>query len=315
MRHVMLGLLLLAIAIPTAFADREAAKASFQQGNALFEQNRFADASAAYGQAIAQDAQYFEAYYDRALADEMVDRRKAIEDWRQFADLAANASEFKFQVAQANARIQILTMLPAYPDGLQPSRYVASASDYYAEISESSESRKWNSFPIRVSIGSVPVANWAQGTREAFGIWKQLFPLELAAEAEEADIRFNWEADTDIENAAGEEKDWVQFRRVGDELTGRRVAFISVDLSRRWSKDEMRAIVLHEMGHALGIQGHSDSKGDIMYWQVQEKNRRVYVPGIPYPFDWKSLVSKPSQRDLNPLIRLYNTPGAVVLLK
>ncbi len=102
-----------------------------------------------------------------------------------------------------------------------------------------------------------------------------MFPLELTAEPEEADIRFNWEAGTDIENAAGEEMDWVQFRRVGGELTGRKVAYISVDLSRRWSKDEMRAIVLHEMGHALGIKGHSDSKGDIMYWQVQEKNRQV----------------------------------------
>lgn len=315
MRHVMLGLLVLAIASPAALADREAAKASFQQGNAFFDQNRFADAAAAYQQAIAQDPQFLEAYYNRALADEMVDRQKAIADWRQFADLTASAPEFKSQVGQANARIQILGMLPAYPEGLQPSRYVPAASDYYGEISESSESRKWNSFPIKVSIGSVPVANWAQGAREAFSIWKDLFPLELTAEAEEADIRFNWEAGTDIENAAGEERDWVQFRRVGSELSGRRVAYISVDLSRRWSKDEMRAIVLHEMGHALGIQGHSDSKGDIMYWQVQEKNRHVYIPGIPYPFDWKSLVSKPSQRDLNTLIRLYNTPGSVVLLK
>jgi predicted Zn-dependent protease len=73
----------------------------------------------------------------------------------------------------------------------------------------------------------------------------------------------------------------------------------------------MRAIVLHELGHALGIKGHSLSKGDIMYWQVQEKNRQVRVPGIAYPFAWKTLVSKPSQRDLNTLIRLYNTPGIV----
>ena len=115
--------------------------------------------------------------------------------------------------------------------------------------------------------------------------------------------------------AAGEEIDWTQFRRVGNELTGRKVAIISVDLSRRWSKDEMRAIVLHELGHALGIRGHSDSKGDIMYWQVQEKSHQVRVPGVYYPFAWKTLVSKPSQRDLNTLIRLYNTPGAVVRLK
>ncbi len=312
MRPVILFLSIMLLAAPAPAADREAAKASYRQGNDFFDQSRFADASAAYGHAIEQDAQFFEAYYNRALADEMVDRQKATADWQQFAQIAAHAPDFKYQVGQANARIQILGMLPVYPEALQPSHYVSSASDYYQEIAELSESRKWNSFPIKVSIGSVPEANWAQGAREAFSIWKDMFPLELVAEPEEADIRFDWEANPDMEaGAAGEEMDWVQFRRVGGEFTGRKVAVISVDLRRRWSKDEMRAIVLHEMGHALGIKGHSSSKGDIMYFQVQEKNRHVRVPGLYYPIAWKELVSKPSQRDLNTLIRLYNTPGIV----
>ena len=87
-----------------------------------------------------------------------------------------------------------------------------------------------------------------------------MFPLELTAEPEEADIRFNWETGTASRTHAGEEMDWVQFRRVGNELTGRQVAYISVDLSRQWSKDEMRAIVLHEMGHALGIRGQANPR-------------------------------------------------------
>ncbi len=65
------------------------------------------------------------------------------------------------------------------------------------------------------------------------------------------------------------------------------------------------------MGHALGIKEHSDSKKDIMYWQSQEKTRRVSVNGIPFPVIFRSLVSQPSQRDLNTLIRLYNTAGPV----
>ena len=102
---------------------------------------------------------------------------------------------------------------------------------------------------------------------------------------------------------------------MGSELTGRKVAVVSVSLFRRWSKDEMRAIVLHEMGHALGIAGHSPFKGDIMYWQVQESSKRLNVPRVIYPLVIKSLVSKPSQRDLNTLIRLYNTPGIVSRMK
>lgn len=311
MRRAMLGLLVLAMAAPAYSADREAAKANYQKGNVYFDQDRFPDAAAAYGQAIEQDPEFFDAYYNRALADEMVDRQKAVADWRQFADLAANTSEFKYQVGQANARIQILEALPAYPAALQPVRYVPSAADYYGQIAEVAESERWKSFPVKVWIGNVPTANWAQGAREAFNIWLNLLPLELTAEAEEADIRFNWDTGMDEDAEAGEEMNWVQFRRVGSELTGRKVALITLDLSRRWSKDEMRAIVLHEMGHALGIKGHSDSKGDIMYWQMQDKSHQVRIPGVYYPFAWKSLVSQPSQRDLNTIIRLYNTPGVV----
>ncbi|MFZ0963495.1 MAG: matrixin family metalloprotease [Terriglobia bacterium] len=316
MRQVILGLLLLVLAAPALAADREAAKISYTRGNDLFDQHRFADAAEAYGRALEQDPQFLEAYYNRALADEMVDRKKAVADWHRFADVAANSPDFKNEVGQANARIQILGMLPDYPDALLPARYVPSAGDYYLDIAESSESEKWNTFPIKVLIGNVPVADWAQGAREAFRIWSGMFPLELTPEPEEADIRFNWEAEPDMERGAvGEEMDWVQFRRVGGELSARKVAYISVDLSHRWSKDEMRAIVLHELGHALGIRGHSDSKGDIMYWQVQEKTHQVRVPGLYYPYAWKSLVSKPSQRDLNTLIRLYNTPGVVLRMR
>jgi predicted Zn-dependent protease len=315
MSRVSIALILLALPLPVLAADREAAQANYQQGNALFEQNRFADAAGAYAQAIQQDPKFLEACFNHALADEMVDRQKALADWHQFAKLAGNSPDFTVQVGQANARIQILGMLPAYPEALQPAHYVPSASDYYLDIAEMSESRKWNSFPIKVWIGNVPNANWAQGTREAFGIWKAMFPLELTAEMEEADIRFQWDSDTMPENAAGEEMDWVQIRREGDELAGRKVAYITPDLTHRWSKDEMRAIVLHEMGHALGIAGHSDSKGDIMFFQMQDETHQVRIPGMIYPLAWKSLVSKPSQRDLNTLIRLYNTPGSVERLR
>lgn len=315
MRRIIPGLLLVMMMAPALRADRDAARESYRQGNELFDQHRYAEAAAAYARAVEQDPKFIEAYYNGALSDEMVDRQKAVADWRRFAAVAASSAEFKYQAGQADARIQILSMMPVYPEALQPSHYVASAGDYYQDVAETSESERWTSYPIKVSIGNVPTENWAQGAREALSIWKEMLPLELTAEPDEADIKFVWEGGTDIEGAVGEEMDWVQFRRVGNELTGRRVAVISVDLSRNWSKDEMRAICLHELGHALGIKGHSLSKGDIMYYTVQEKTRHVRIPGVYYPFAWKTLVSKPSQRDLNTLIRLYNTPGVVTRMK
>jgi tetratricopeptide (TPR) repeat protein len=225
MRPWILLLSALLLAAPAPAADREAGKASYRQGNDFFDNYRFADAASAYARAIEQDPQFLEAYFNHALADEMVDRQKAIADWHRFADLAASVPDFADQVGQANARIQILGMLPVYPEGLQPSRYVFSASDYYGEVAEPRNPINGTRFPLKCRLEMCPTGNWAQGAREAFSIWKSMFPLELTAEPEEADIRFNWDSEDLInEGAAGEEMDWVQFRRVGNELTGRKVA-------------------------------------------------------------------------------------------
>ena len=77
MRRLSVVLLMLLLAATAQSADQGAAKESYRQGNSLFDQNRFADAAAAYSGAIEQDPQFLEAYYNRALADEMVDRQKA----------------------------------------------------------------------------------------------------------------------------------------------------------------------------------------------------------------------------------------------
>lgn len=291
-------------------ANRDAAATAYHEANELYDQGRFAEASAAYDRAIIQDSQNAAAYHNKALADEMVDRQKAIQSWRKFVEVAQSKSDFKWDVARAQARLQILEALPKFPETLQPSRYVPEAGDYYWQIAASSEGEEWRDFPIKVFLGNAPRPKWQEGTREAFDTWLALFPLELVALPQKADIRMGWEESTQEGGHAGEEMDWVQMKRVGDQLTGKRVAIITVDLfSRNWSKEEMRAIVTHEMGHALGIKGHSESKKDIMYWQMQEKYQQIPVPVVPYPLFWKSLVKQPSQRDINTLIRLYNSAG------
>ena len=51
-----------------------------------------------------------------------------------------------------------------------------------------------------------------------------------------------------------------------------------------------------------------------MYLQMQEKCRRVPVPMPVTQLFWKSLVKNPSQRDINTLIRLYNSAGYIAPL-
>jgi predicted Zn-dependent protease len=304
---ILLGALL-AAAYP---GDHDQALRLFREGNGLFDRDHFAEAVAAYDRALEQDPQSAEIYHNRALANEMVSRLKAIEDWRRFVELGTNLADLKWDVARAQARLQILQSMPAFPSSLQPDRYAPTAGDYYWQVAKSSESEKWSHFPIKVFLGNAPDFKWQVGAQEAYNIWSAVFPLELVALPDRADIRMGWEESVQGAGHAGEEMDWVRYHVVGDQLAGRQIAIITVDVSRRWSKDEMRAIILHEMGHALGIKSHSESRGDIMYWQIQENVRNYSVDAVPLPVFWRSLVSKPSQRDINTLIRLYNCPGPI----
>jgi predicted Zn-dependent protease len=309
----ILGFVLVMIfaVVAVAGADHEAAKRLYTDANTLFDQGRFAEAVAGYDRALGEDPKFVEAYYNRALASEMVDRGRALENWLRFLDAAGDRPEYKWDVARVRARIKVLQAKPTLPESMLPTRYASSAGDYYRVISLTSEGEQWQELPVKIFLGNAPQIKWQQGAREAFDIWGAVFPTQLVALEDKADVRMTWEGVTSEPGRAGEEMEWVRFKHLGDEITGRRVAVISVDLSHNWSKDEMRAIVLHEMGHALGIKGHSDSKKDIMFWQMQDKTRQIRVPYFPIPIFWKSLVSQPSQRDINTLIRIYNSPGSI----
>jgi predicted Zn-dependent protease len=292
-------------------ADQGEAARHFREGNGLYDQGHFAGAAADFDRSLREDPQFLEAYYNRALAEEMLDRQKAIEDWKRFVEQAAGHEDLKWDRARAEARIQILETLPAPPAGLLPTHYVEAAGDYYARVATGSEGAQWRSFPLQVFLGSAPQLKWQQGAREAFDLWSAMLAMQIVAMPDRADIRLGWQESVDQAGRAGEEMDWVRTVSAGKQMNSRRVAIITVDLSRNWSKDEMRAIMLHEFGHALGIKGHSDSKKDIMYFELQERYRQIPVPALPTPIFWKSLAKQPSQRDVNTLVRLYNSAGFI----
>ena len=73
----------------------------------------------------------------------------------------------------------------------------------------------------------------------------------------------------------------------------------SNNLSQPFSETEIYNTALHEIGHALGIMGHSYNKGDIMYMEaVQENGFENLMPSKPQ-------MQILSQNDMNTLNLLY----------
>lgn len=300
----------------------------FRQGNQAFDRGRFAAAATAYTRALELNPRNLKVLYDRALANEMADRQAAMRDWQRFLDFTGSDPSWKTAAASARQRLQALEALPTLPETLRPGRYISKYGDYYHQVAEESAGLQWTHFPVRVFVG-VSSRDWQGATREALDIWIGVFPLQLVTKRDDADIIINWAGlrkSPGGPDRLGTEEDFAHIEKEdGTVIKRRRTSYITLDLSRRWSHDLMRAAVVHELGHALGIGGHSDSARDVMYPQegtvlVELKNflypTQPVTPGPSMKVPERSSVSaKLTHRDINTLIRLYNCAGVFSLLR
>jgi len=321
--RILLAILMLAAVLARAVPGANETESAFRAGNRFFDKGYFAEAVNNYTHALEQDPRDPKVFYNRALANEMVDRKAAIQDWRQFLELAGANPAWQAAASQVRERLKTLEKMPALPDSLKPSGYLPKAGDYYQKVAQSSEGLQFTEFPVKVFVGSVP-KDWQRALLKALDAWIHVLPLEDVASREAADIVLSWERSAMEARRRGREKDTVQVEKKDDGTIVKRtkVAFVTLNSSHRWSEEEKRAAVLHEIGHALGIQGHSDKPKDVMFGAITDIKFEVTPQGPMAPPEygpspWNPSLStpqKPSQRDVNTLIRLYNTPGPLTRL-
>ena len=136
--------------------------------------------------------------------------------------------------------------------------------------------KRWtkDKMPLKVFIASgEKVANYSDEykkiLKESFMQWQekteQLVRFEFIDDATKSDIECYWTDDPDRVLFWGEGGHCATF----DAAAGRQhceIVFLTQSVAKKPVRSKsMRAFTLHEIGHALGIAGHSNNPEDIMY--------------------------------------------------
>lgn len=140
----------------------------------------------------------------------------------------------------------------------------------------------WKKFPVRVYfvVDEYHAGAREQMARHGFNRWAiatdGLIDYVVTEDSEAADIYVRFDPKTDN-----------GLTQIGLDKHKIRRAFIMIGV-RQGAQTDVETIASHEFGHALGIDGHSESKRDLMY-----------------PIHWAGSPGRLTSRDVNTLAARY----------
>lgn len=219
--------------------------------------------------------------------------------------------------AQSNSALLPLSSLPtpqahSLPATLARWQDATNKGDYFSEIKPTPVGYLiWSRLPVTVyleqpqEVGSsasvLRFQEWVKAVLKGVDEWKSYLPLEVVSQREGADIvilRSRPPLQTSINRETGQfniprvraAETRYEFYLRKDSSKSVLSQRFTIQLSPDQTVDYTRATARHELGHALGIWGHSLVETDIMYFS-QVRNS----PPI-------------SARDINTLKRIYEQP-------
>ena len=177
-------------------------------------------------------------------------------------------------------------------------------SDYYADISRRGV---WlwpkDRMPLKVYIERAKPSNGASAQyvsilKDAFRDWSAdshgLLNFAFVEAINKADIICSWSKDLSKFKNSNEAANAKVYAKNGALDKGEiEILTLTVADARPITDNQVRSTSLHEIGHILGLTGHSSDPGDVMYISASLKDA------------WAKL----SNRDINTIVRLYSING------
>jgi predicted Zn-dependent protease len=146
-------------------------------------------------------------------------------------------------------------------EALRSMPYDKKAGDYTAQVTKLGGSfARWTNVPVRVHIPMNTPDNWKIAIDAAVRKWGEYLPTTIAPASEPADIEIGWINHlmprqlgiTNLEIFNGRPRVTIYLLRPN---------YYPPDVNEK----VLQQVATHEIGHALGIYGHSTTPGDMMY--------------------------------------------------
>ena len=229
--------------------------------------------------------------------------------------IAACSIAFIFNDTISHSQPAFSSELPALkvhalPEFLADWQDSANSGDYFRQIESTPVGYLiWSKFPVKVYVEkSASTENtaaerrfqqWTAAVKKAIAEWNVYFPLQEVTDQEKADIvvlrsqperEIKLNPDTglyDIPRAVTAQTNYEFYLTENPAVITLRM---TVQLGPNFTGISLLATIRHELGHALGIWGHSTEASDALYFsQVSD----------PPPI---------SARDINTLKKIYQQP-------
>ncbi|EKE04375.1 MAG: hypothetical protein ACD_20C00085G0032 [uncultured bacterium] len=178
--------------------------------------------------------------------------------------------------------------------------YATSEGNYFDNIRKQRDDKvqRWGDFPVYIYIAKTRDQKKMQAAQKAIENWSKHIQLALINNDKDANIIINWD-----ENG----NNVIESTLISNSNRTSYQALIQAGYYKH--PDTLEKYLMHEIGHSIGLWGHSDDPADIMYNFKETNPNMTNCSKGPKCVSINTAPQEPSKRDINTLIRIYNSPG------